>query len=361
MTFSALNEPSLVALPQPDRGGQVGGRGDHADEAVGLARVVRGPQLEHHLVLGAEVDLLDVLALLEVPDVELVAVLVAQQQLGLDAALDHVRRAPLGGDDRALVEVPPEVVGQLLRPAVLLPGALDREVLVVEQEDAAGPVAVGVAERGDVDPVGAAVDRVRARVAGLARDLVGLDDLGERRIVRVVLDVDRRGSATSAGRGRAGSGARCADAPPTGRARTSRRSSRSGAARRRRSACRGGRRAGRRWVSRPRGRGRSARQGALSPFVPVLSATTYACVSRGRAGCVRRRGVEGGVWGEPGHARNLANLVGLVNFAGREITEMVAPPPRPGIRVGQGRAAVRPAAGPPAAAAAPRRPRRRAA
>ena len=190
MTFSALNVPSRVALPQPDRGGEVGGRRDHADEAVGLARVVRGPQLEHHLVLGAEVDLLDVLALLEVPDVELVAVLVAQQQLGIEAVLDHVRRAPLGGDDRALVEVPPEVVGQLLRPAVLLPGALDREVLVVEQEDPAGAVAVGVAERGDVDPVGAAVDRVRARVARLARDLLGLDDLGQLRRLRVVLDVD---------------------------------------------------------------------------------------------------------------------------------------------------------------------------
>ena len=97
----------------------------------------------------------------------------------------HSRR-----DHGAEVEVPPEVVGELLRPAVGLPLALDREVLVVEQEHAAGPVALRVAERGDVDAVGAAVDRVRAAVAGLARDLVGLDDLDELGRARVLLDVE---------------------------------------------------------------------------------------------------------------------------------------------------------------------------
>ena len=151
---------------------------------------MRRAQLEHHLVLRPEVDLLHVLARREVPDVQPVAVLVAEQQLADEAVLDHVRRPPLGRDHRAEVEVPPEVVGELLRPAVGLPLALDREVLVVEQEDAAGPVAVGVAERGDVDAVGAAVDGVRAAVAGLARDLLGLDDLDELGLPRVILDVD---------------------------------------------------------------------------------------------------------------------------------------------------------------------------
>ena len=119
-----------------------------------------------------------------------VAVLVAEQQLADEPVLDHVRRPPLRRDDGAEVEVPPEVVGELLRPAVGLPLALDGEVLVVEQEDAAGPVSLGVAERGDVDPVRPAVDRVRAAVAGLAGDLVGLDHLHELGRARVVLDVD---------------------------------------------------------------------------------------------------------------------------------------------------------------------------
>ena len=91
---------------------------------------------------------------------------------------------------RAEVEVPPEVVGELLRTAVGLPLALDREVVVVEQEHPAGAVALGVAERRHVDPVGPAVDGVRAAVAGLAGDLLGLDDLDELRRPRVVLDVE---------------------------------------------------------------------------------------------------------------------------------------------------------------------------
>jgi len=70
---------------------------------------------------------------------------------------------------------------------------------VVEQEDPARAVARGVAERADVDPVGPAVDRVRAAVAGLAGDLVGLDHLHEAGRARVVLDVedvDARGAQT---------------------------------------------------------------------------------------------------------------------------------------------------------------------
>jgi hypothetical protein len=141
-------------------------------------------------MLRPEVDLLHVLARLEIPRVEPVAVLVAQQQLADDAVLDHVRRAPLARDHRVEVEMPPEVVRELLRPAVDLPLALDREVLVVEQEDAAGPVAGGIAERRDVDAVRPAVDGVRAAVPGLARDLLGLDHLHELRGARVVLDVE---------------------------------------------------------------------------------------------------------------------------------------------------------------------------
>ena len=195
ITFSTLTVPSVGALPQPHRGREVRGRGDDADEPVGLRRVVRRPQLEHHLVLRPEVDLLRVRALVEVPDVQLVAVLVAQQQLADQAVLDHVRRAPLGRDDRAEVEVPPEVVGQLLRAAVVLPRALDREVVVVEQEDAARAVALGVAERRDVDPVRPAVDRVRARVAGLGGDLVLADRLDDLRVAALgVDDVDVRGA-----------------------------------------------------------------------------------------------------------------------------------------------------------------------
>src|SRR5437667_4978953 len=51
-------------------------------------------------------------------------------------------------------EVPPEVIRQLLRSAILLPAAFDLECLWVQYEDAARPVALIVAERVDVDAVG---------------------------------------------------------------------------------------------------------------------------------------------------------------------------------------------------------------
>ena len=46
-----------------------------ADEAVRPARVVRRAQLEHHLLLGAELQLLEVPVLVQIPHVQRVAVL----------------------------------------------------------------------------------------------------------------------------------------------------------------------------------------------------------------------------------------------------------------------------------------------
>ena len=71
-----------VAVPDPDRRRQVLEADDGVDEAVGLGRVVRRPQLEHDLVLLAEVELLQVLALVQIPEVQPLAVLRAEQDSG---------------------------------------------------------------------------------------------------------------------------------------------------------------------------------------------------------------------------------------------------------------------------------------
>ena len=126
------------------------------------------PQLEGDLVLLAQVERLDVLAAAQVPEVEAMAVLAVEQQLGLHAGLDHLRGAPLAADHRVVAEVPPEVVVQVLVAAVDLPAAEHVEGVVVEHEDAAGTLAVGGAEGADVDAVGSAVDGVPLGVAGLA-------------------------------------------------------------------------------------------------------------------------------------------------------------------------------------------------
>ena len=92
-------------------------------------------------------------------------------------------------------EVPPEVVGEILRSAVTLPAAFDLEGLRIEHEDPAGTVAFGIAKRVHVDPVGPAMGRVRTAVAGLSDHLVGLDHLCETGVARIGLgveDVDSR-------------------------------------------------------------------------------------------------------------------------------------------------------------------------
>jgi hypothetical protein len=182
-------------MPQPDGRREILQRHDDADEAVSLARIVRRPQLEDHLLLGAEVEHLLVRPALQVPHVQRVPVLAGEQQFRVDAVLDHVRRSPLARDHRVVAEVPPEVIGEVLWTARLLPRAADLEGLRVHDEDAAGPVAVGRAERVEVDAVGAAVRRVQARVARLLRDLLRLDHLHQPRRAGIglgVQDVDAR-------------------------------------------------------------------------------------------------------------------------------------------------------------------------
>jgi hypothetical protein len=88
-------------------------------------------------------------------------------------------------------------MGEALRAALNLPAAEHVEALGVDEEDAAGRIALGVAERGDIDAVGSAMDRVRAAVAGRLDHLRGLDhphDVGAFRVGLGVDDVDARGA-----------------------------------------------------------------------------------------------------------------------------------------------------------------------
>ena len=101
------------------------------------------------------------------------AVFAAQQHLRHEAVLDHVGRAPFAGDHGVVAEVPPEVVGELLRPTVDLPAAEHVEALVIDQENAARRLALGVAERLDIDPLGTAMHGVRPAVAGASASSSG--------------------------------------------------------------------------------------------------------------------------------------------------------------------------------------------
>jgi hypothetical protein len=122
---------------------------------------VRRAQFEHQLVLLAEIDLLHVLALVQVPEMQPAAVFRAEQHLGHQTVLEGVGRAPLAGDHGVVAEMPPEIIGEFLGPAVQLPLAEHVEAVVIEQEDAAGPVALGIGEGVDIDSLRPAVSRVQ--------------------------------------------------------------------------------------------------------------------------------------------------------------------------------------------------------
>src|SRR6516162_11060703 len=118
-------------------------------------------------MLLAEVDLLDVPAFGEVPEMQPPAISAAEQHLGHQPVLESVRRAPFAGHERVVAEMPPAVIGKLLRAALDFPSAERLEAFVIHHENAPGRLAFTVAERGDVDPARAAMDGVRARIAGL--------------------------------------------------------------------------------------------------------------------------------------------------------------------------------------------------
>jgi hypothetical protein len=151
---------------------------------------VGGAQLEHHLVLVAQVDGLDVLPGVHVPEVQPVAVLAAEQQLRDDAVLDHRWRGPLRGDRNVLHDVPPDVVGQVLVAAAGLPRAGDVEGGVVEQRDPARAVRFAAAEAGHEHRARPAVHGVRPRVVGPLAELLGAQRLDQPGLGLVGLGVE---------------------------------------------------------------------------------------------------------------------------------------------------------------------------
>ena len=76
ISIDLLHGPFVAVLvPGPDRRREVLQAHDAVDEAVSLGGVVRGPELEHELILVTEVDGLQVLALVQIPEMQAPAVL----------------------------------------------------------------------------------------------------------------------------------------------------------------------------------------------------------------------------------------------------------------------------------------------
>src|SRR5262249_60085977 len=118
-----------------------------------------------------EVDRLQMPAPGEIPEVQLAPIPAAEQHLRDEAVLERVRRAPFARHHGVVAEMPPAVIGELLRPALDLPAAERLERLVIHHEDAARRLPLGVAERRDVDAARTAMGRVRAGGGRLLGDL----------------------------------------------------------------------------------------------------------------------------------------------------------------------------------------------
>src|SRR5579885_2802559 len=111
----------------------------------------------------------------QIPDVQRMAVLPAQQQVGNHAVFDHVRGAPLAGDGDVVTEMPPEVVGEVLRSAIDFPSPQHVEAFVIEQEDYSGTFTVRGPDRSDLHCIVSAMDGVRASLTVSLRHFLGLD------------------------------------------------------------------------------------------------------------------------------------------------------------------------------------------
>src|SRR6187549_3906793 len=99
----------------------------------------------------AEVDRLLELAALEVPEVEPLPVPPGLDVGEVEPRLVGVRRAELARDEHVLARLVPEVVVHRRVRTAVLPAALDLERPRVEHGEAAGRVAVRVAEHRDDD------------------------------------------------------------------------------------------------------------------------------------------------------------------------------------------------------------------
>src|SRR6478672_13447731 len=96
---------------------------------------MRWPQLEWHLVLRPQVQHFAMASFIQVPDMERMSILAAEQQLGIHPVFHHLRRAPFAGDHGVMSQVPPEIVGQVLRSTISLPSSLDLKRFRIKNKD----------------------------------------------------------------------------------------------------------------------------------------------------------------------------------------------------------------------------------
>src|SRR5579872_251472 len=143
---------------------------------------MRRTQFQRHLVFGAKIERLQMAALAQIPNMERMAVFAAEQQVRLYAMLNHVWRTPFAGNRNVVAQMPPEIVGEILRAAIHFPAAQHVEAFMIEEEQPSRTFALGSAKGANVDRVGAAMNGMRTAVAGACGEFFRFDYFDDLRI-----------------------------------------------------------------------------------------------------------------------------------------------------------------------------------
>src|SRR5262245_51672738 len=126
----------------------------------------------------------------QIPDMHLMSIFAAKEQVWLNSVFNHVRSAPLAADQCVKPQVPPKIVMQELRAAVDFPLTENFKRLAIEHEDPTGALAVGISERANVNGFRPAVNCMRARIIRARENFLRLDDFHDLRFPRIGLRID---------------------------------------------------------------------------------------------------------------------------------------------------------------------------
>src|SRR5438128_7133651 len=121
---------------------------------------------------------------------QLMTIAALEQNVRIHSVLHHIGRTPLARNYSVVAQVPPEIVGEILRPAIKLPFAEHVEAVLIHYENPARSIAICRSERADIDSFRPAVYGVRRAVACPHRQRLGFDDLDDLRPPWIGLGVD---------------------------------------------------------------------------------------------------------------------------------------------------------------------------
>src|SRR5262245_39339036 len=102
------------------------------------------------------------------------AVLGAEQNLRDQTVLKRIGRTPFTRHQRVVTQMPPSIIGQVLRTAIHLPLSAHLERLMVHEKNATGALTFAVTQGRYIDALGSAVHGVRSRITGPVGDFAGL-------------------------------------------------------------------------------------------------------------------------------------------------------------------------------------------